>query len=325
MKHALSILDLVFINQGSNAKTALDNSVRAAQKAEDLGFNRIWVAEHHNMPGIGSAATSIVLSHLASHTKKIKIGAGGIMLPNHSPLVIAEQFGTLETLYPGRIELGLGRAPGTDQKTMRALRREPMGAQSFPDDVLELQQYFSKNAVHNLIQAFPGSGLKVPLWILGSSTFGAQLAAKFGLPYAFASHFAPSQLEEAVSIYRRYFTPSEQLDKPYVIIGANVIAADTDAEAKVLFTSIQQAFTNMTRNARGQFPKPIADIDSYWSPPEKAFASQMLECSVVGSKETVAKGLDDLFKKTKADEIMITSSIYDIEARLLSLEIIASL
>ncbi len=325
MKTPLSILDLVFINEGSDAKTALDNSVIAAQTAEALGFKRLWVAEHHNMPGIGSAATSVVIGHLASHTKSIQVGAGGIMLPNHSPLVIAEQFGTLATLYPGRIELGLGRAPGTDQRTMRALRREPMAAQSFPDDVVELQQFFSEEAKYNAIQAFPGAGLEVPLWILGSSTFGAQLAAQLGLPYAFASHFAPAQLDEALAVYRRYFKPSKQLDKPYAMIGANIVAADTDEEARFHFTSLQQAFTNMTRGKRGQFPKPINDIETYWSPPEKAMASQMLECSIVGSKETVRTGLQRLIEKTQADEVMLTSSIYDLEARLKSLKIISSL
>ena len=325
MKTPLSILDLVFINDGSDAKTALDNSVIAAQAAEQLGYKRLWVAEHHNMPGIGSAATSVVIGHLAAHTKTIRVGAGGIMLPNHSPLVIAEQFGTLATLYPGRIELGLGRAPGTDQRTMRALRREPMAAQSFPDDVVELQQLFSEEAKHNVVQAFPGSGLEVPLWILGSSTFGAQLAAQLGLPYAFASHFAPAQLDEALAVYRRYFRPSKQLDKPYAMIGANIVAADTDEEARFHFTSLQQAFTNMTRGKRGQFPKPINDIETYWSPTEKAMASQMLECSIVGQKETVRIGLQRLIEKTQADEVMLTSSIYDLESRLKSLAIVASL
>ena len=325
MTTPLSILDLVFINDGSDAKTALDNSVIAAQTAEALGFKRLWVAEHHNMPGIGSAATSVVIGHLAAHTKSIRVGAGGIMLPNHSPLVIAEQFGTLATLYPGRIELGLGRAPGTDQRTMRALRREPMAAQSFPEDVVELQQFFSEEAKFNVIQAYPGAGLEVPLWILGSSTFGAQLAAQLGLPYAFASHFAPAQMDEALAVYRRYFKPSKQLDKPYAMIGANIVAADTDEEARFHFTSLQQAFTNMTRGKRGQFPKPITDIETYWSPPEKAMASQMLECSIVGSKETVRSGLQRLIEKTQADEVMLTSSIYDLEARLKSLKIISSL
>jgi len=285
----------------------------------------LWIAEHHNMPAIASAATSVVIGLLASQTKRIRVGAGGIMLPNHSPLVIAEQFGTLETLYPGRIDLGLGRAPGTDQRTMRALRREAMGGHNFPQDVIELQNYFSKEAEANAIKAVPGAGLEIPLWILGSSTFGAQLAAELGLPYAFASHFAPSSLYEALEIYRRYFKPSKQLAKPYAMVGVNVIAAETDEEARVLFTSIQQSFTNMTRGTRTSFPPPIADIETYWTQAEKAMASQMLSCSVVGSRETVRAGLEALIEKTKADELMIVCNVFDIEARLKSLEIIDSL
>lgn len=325
MKTPLSILDLVFINQDSNVKVALDNSVRAAQKADELGFKRLWIAEHHNMPGIGSAATAVVIGHLASQTKNIRVGAGGIMLPNHAPLIIAEQFGTLETLYPGRIDLGLGRAPGSDQKTMHALRRESMGAHNFPQDVIELQSYFGSTAKNNLIQAFPGTGLEIPIWILGSSTFGAQLAAELGLPYAFAAHFAPTYLDEALTFYRRNFKPSKQLKKPYTIVCINVVAADTDEEARFHFTSLQQAFTNITRGARGQFPKPISDIETYWTPGEKLTAMQMLSYSFVGTKETAGKNLNSLIEKTQADEIMVTSSIYDIEARLNSLEILASL
>lgn len=321
MKIPLSILDLVFINQGSDVKAAFDHSLRHARRADELGFNRLWVAEHHNMSGIGSAATAVVIGLLASHTKNIRVGAGGIMLPNHSPLVIAEQFGTLETLYPGRIDLGLGRAPGTDQKTMRALRTDHMSSGNFPQDVVELQKYFEENNNPNDVRAIPGNGLKIPLWILGSSTFGAQLAAELGLPYAFASHFAPAALDEALAIYRRYFKPSKQLQKPYAMVAANVVAADTDEEARFHFTSLQQAFTNMTRGTRGQFPAPISDIETYWNAPEKAMASTMLACSVVGSQETVRKGLEKLVARTGADEIMITTSLYDIEARLRSLEI----
>lgn len=319
----LSILDLVFINKGSTPKDALDNSAKLAQHAEELGYNRLWVAEHHNMPSIASAATSVVVGFLASQTKKIRVGAGGIMLPNHSPLVIAEQFGTLASLYPGRIDLGLGRAPGTDQKTMRALRRDHTSSNSFPEDVQELQAYFETPTDQTKIQAIPGSGLHVPLWILGSSTFGAQLAAHLGLPYAFASHFAPDSLMDALSIYRQNFKPSKQLQKPYVMIGLNVIAADTDKLARYLFTSIQQAFANMNRSVRGPFPPPIDDIETYWTPQEKLMASHMLSYSVVGSKETIERGLDEVMKKTNADEIMVVTSIYDLKAKLKSLEILS--
>lgn len=325
MNIPFSLLDLVFINKDSNAKTAYENSIRFAKKADELNYKRLWIAEHHNMPAIASAATSVVIGLLASQTKRIRVGAGGIMLPNHSPLVIAEQFGTLETLYPGRIDLGLGRAPGTDQRTIRALRREQMGGHNFPQDVIELQNYFSKEADSNAIKAVPGAGLEIPLWILGSSTFGAQLAAELGLPYAFASHFAPSSRDEALEIYKRYFKPSKQLAKPYAMVGVNVIAAETDEEARVLFTSIQQSFTNMARGTRTSFPPPIADIETYWTPAEKAMASQMLSCSVVGSRETVRAGLEALAEQTKADELMIVCNVFDIEARLKSLEIIDSL
>lgn len=321
----LSILDLVFINKGSTPKDALENSAKLAQLAEELGYNRLWVAEHHNMPSIASAATSVVVGFLASQTKKIRVGAGGIMLPNHSPLVIAEQFGTLASLYPDRIDLGLGRAPGTDQKTMRALRRDHTSSNSFPEDVQELQAYFETPTDQTKIQAIPGSGLQIPLWILGSSTFGAQLAAHLGLPFAFASHFAPDSLMDALNIYRGNFKPSKQLQKPYVMIGLNVIAADTDKQARYLFTSIQQAFANMNRSVRGPFPPPIDDIEAYWTPQEKLMASHMLSYSVVGSKETIERGLEEVLKKTKADEIMAVTSIYDLNAKMRSLEILSEL
>lgn len=319
----LSILDLVHVNKLSDPGEALHNSLRLAQRADDLGYHRLWVAEHHNMPSIASAATSVVMGYLAGGTKKIRIGAGGIMLPNHSPLVIAEQFGTLETLYPGRIDLGLGRAPGTDQRTLRALRRDPNSAQSFPDDVQELQAYFQHDAAEKSVQAVPGAGLNIPLWILGSSTFGAQLAAHLGLPYAFASHFAPDALFAALRIYRSHFRPSKQLKRPYVMMGVNVVAAETDKEARHHFTSIQQAFTNLHRGYRGGFLPPIEDIDSYWSPQEKLLASHMLTYSVVGSAETVRDGLWKLKDETEVDEMMVVGSIYDIEARLRSFEILA--
>jgi luciferase family oxidoreductase group 1 len=321
----ISILDLVNINQNSTPQVALNNSLALAKKAEVFGYNRVWVAEHHNFPSIASAATSVVIGFLLANTKKIRVGAGGIMLPNHSPLVIAEQFGTLETLYPGRVDLGLGRAPGTDQRTMKALRKDPMSAQNFPNDVQEVQSYFEVPTEKTQIQAIPGSGLHVPLWILGSSTYGAQLAAALGLPYAFASHFAPDSLMDAIAIYRQNFKPSKQLQKPYVMIGVNIIAADTDKEARYLFTSIQQAFANIARSARGPFPPPIDNIDSYWTPQEKMMATNMLSYSVVGSKESVQKGLEQILQKTKADELMVVGAIYDLEARIRSFELLSQI
>ncbi len=318
----LSILDLAFINRGSTAKDALESCLKVTRRAEELGYKRIWVAEHHNAPSIASAATSVVIGYLASHTQKIRVGAGGIMLPNHSPLIIAEQFGTLESLYPGRIDLGLGRAPGTDQKTLHALRRDINAAETFPQDVVELQSYF-EDAEDGQIQAVPGTGLKVPLWILGSSTFGAQLAAMLGLPYAFASHFAPDALMDAIQIYKRNFKPSKQLEKPYLMVAANVIAAQTDQEAKYYFTSMQQSFANLVRGKRDSFPPPIEDIESYWNEREKMVANRMLACSAVGSPDTVKKFLKDFLEKTGADELITVSSIYDINARLKSFEILA--
>lgn len=318
----LSILDLVFINKGSSPKEALENSGKLAKRAEELGYNRLWVAEHHNMPAIASAATAVVVGYLASQTKTIRLGAGGIMLPNHSPLIIAEQFGTLASLYPDRIDLGLGRAPGTDQKTMRALRRDHTSSNTFPDDVQELQSYFAEPTDQTKIKAIPGSGLNVPLWILGSSTFGAQLAAHLGLPFAFASHFAPDSLMDAIAIYRQNFKPSKQLKKPYVMIGVNIVAAENVAQAKYLFTSVQQSFANLNRQTRGPFPPPIDDIESYWSPEEKVMASHMLSYAVVGSEETVATGLKNIIQKTQADELMVVSSIYDVDARIRSFELI---
>lgn len=319
----ISLLDLIFINEGSDAKVALENSLRVAKKVEEFGYNRIWIAEHHNSPSIASAATSVVIGYLANGTKKIRLGAGGIMLPNHSPLVIAEQFGTLETLYPGRIDLGLGRAPGTDQKTMKALRRDQTSAQTFPQDVLELQNYFE--AEKQSIQSIPGAGLKIPLWILGSSTFGAQLAARLGLPYSFAAHFAPDSLYDAIHLYRSEFTPSKQLQKSYFMLGINIVAAETDREAQYLFSSTQQAFASMQRAVRGKFPAPIDDIETFWSPQEKMMASHMLSYSLVGSRETIRKGLERVLENTKADELMVVSSVYDVNARIRSLEIISEI
>jgi luciferase family oxidoreductase group 1 len=320
---ALSVLDLAFVPTGSSPAGALRNTLDLAQHAERWGYTRYWLAEHHNMIGIASAATSIVIAHVAGGTKTIRVGAGGIMLPNHSPLVIAEQFGTLESLFPGRIDLGLGRAPGTDQRTLRALRRNPMDAESFPQDVLELQAYLGDLQPGQVVQAVPGTGLKVPLWILGSSLFGAQLAAALGLPYAFASHFAPGDLMPALAIYRENFRPSAQLEKPYAMVGANVIVADSDAEAKRLFTSSQQAFTNLLRGTRGQLLPPIDDIERYWAPHEKAQAQRMLECSFVGSPATVRSGLGQFVADTGADEVIVAAAIYDHAARLRSYELLA--
>jgi luciferase family oxidoreductase group 1 len=276
------------------------------------------------MAGIASAATSVVLGHIAAGTKTIRVGAGGIMLPNHSPYVIAEQFGTLAQLFPGRIDLGLGRAPGTDQLTLRALRRTNEAADAFPQDVLELQAFLAPAGDNQRIVAVPAAGTEVPLWILGSSNFGAMLAAELGLPYAFASHFAPDLLLQALQIYRSRFKPSEQLDRPYAMVGVNVIAADTDREAKRLATTQQMSFVNMLRGARGLSQPPIDDIETYWTPPEKARAMQMLARSVVGSPDTVRSGLEALVAETSADELIIVSDVFDHAARLRSFELIAA-
>ncbi len=320
----LSILDLVRITEATDARAALDNARDLAHHAEQWDYNRIWVAEHHNFPGIASAATSLVVAHLAAGSKRIRVGAGGIMLPNHAPLIIAEQFGTLAQLYPGRIDLGLGRAPGTDPATIRALRRPPNAAERFPQDVLELQTYFSAKASNLPVEAVPAAGTEVPLWILGSSTFGASLSAELGLPYAFASHFAPQQLMPALQIYRHRFKPSAQLEKPYTMVGVNIIAADTDKEARRLATTQQMSFADLVRGARALSRPPIDDIETYWSPREKTQANQMLERSIIGSPETVKKGIDDLINETDADELIIVSDIYDHTARLRSFELIAS-
>ena len=320
---SISILDLVRIRQGSNARTALDNARDLAAHAEKWGYQRFWMAEHHNMPGIASAATSLAIAHVAAGTSTIRVGSGGIMLPNHSPLVIAEQFGTLDALFPGRIDLGLGRAPGTDQVTLRALRRDPMSAESFPHDVLELQSYLEPAREGQRVRAVPGAGSRVPLWILGSSTFGASLAAELGLPYAFASHFAPGSLQAALEVYRARFKPSAQLAKPYAMVGVNVIAAETDEEARRLATTQQMSFADLVRGARGLSKPPIDDIDTYWSAAEKAQASQMLAYSVYGSPDTVRSGIDQILARTQADELIIVSDVFDHAARLRSYELIA--
>ncbi len=321
----LSILDLAFVPEGASPADALRNSLDLAQHAEEWGYHRFWLAEHHNMVGIASAATSVAIGYVAGGTRKIRVGAGGIMLPNHSPLVIAEQFGTLESLYPGRIDLGLGRAPGTDQRTMLALRRNHTSSDTFPEDVLELQRYFDPAIENQAVRAVPGTGLKVPIWILGSSLFGAQLAGEFGLAFAFASHFAPAALAPALEEYRHRFKPSRRLDHPYCAAGVNVFVADTDSEAKRLFTSAQQQFTNMLRDKRGKLQPPIEDIETYWNPAEKAQASSMLKQSFVGSAETVRIGLLDFIEETGVDELIVVSAIYDHSARLHSYKLLAEL
>ena len=320
---ALSVLDLVPVPEGTTPDVALRRGLELAQHAEALGYNRYWVAEHHNMAGIASAATSVVIGFIAGGTRTIRVGAGGIMLPNHSPMVIAEQFGTLATLYPGRVDLGLGRAPGTDQRTLRALRRDPAASDTFPQDVIELQALLGPLEPGQTVQAVPGTGTNVPLWILGSSTFGAQLAGILGLPYAFASHFAPDALLPALSAYRERFQPSSQLATPYAMAGVNIIAADTDAEAQRLFTTVQQSFARMVRGTRGLMPPPIDDIEQFWSPVEKAQASRMLACSIVGGPKTVRDGLESFVARTGVDEIMVASAIFDQAARLRSYEILS--
>jgi luciferase family oxidoreductase group 1 len=321
-----SILDLCPIAQGSSASDAFHNSLTLAQHAEKWSYNRFWLAEHHNMPGIASAATSVVIGYVAGGTKTIRVGSGGVMLPNHSPLVIAEHFGTLASLYPGRIDLGLGRAPGTDVPTARALRRNTANSSDhFPEDVEELLHYFEPAAPDQRVRAVPGAGLQVPVWLLGSSLFSAQLAAALGLPFAFASHFAPADMLEALALYRRHFKPSKYLATPYAMVGANVIAAETDAAARYQFTSIQQAFTNLRRGMLGQIPAPIENIDDFWSPVEKAYTSQSLLCSVIGSVETVERGLLRFLEVAQPDELIITANIYDQSARLRSFELVAGI
>ena len=320
-----SILDLVPVILGETPREALPKSLDLAQHAERFGYTRYWVAEHHNMTAIASAATSVVIGYLAGGTKTIRVGSGGVMLPNHSPLVIAEQFGTLESIYPGRIDLGLGRAPGTDQRTLHALRRDPRRADDFPQDVLELQALLAPVTPGQTVRAVPGAGTEVPIWILGSSLFGAELAAALGLPYAFASHFAPGALFEALEIYRRTFHPSKQLDSPYAMVGVNVVAADTDEEAQRLFTTVQQSFTNLVRGTGGKLQAPIDNIDEYWTPAEKRAASRMLEHSIVGSRETVRRGLESFVELTNADELMVVTSLYDHAARVRSYEIVGEI
>ena len=326
---ALSVLDLAPVPEGSDAGEALRNSTTLAQHAERLGYRRYWMAEHHAMPGVASAATAVALAHVAAATSTIRIGAGGIMLPNHAPLVIAEQFGTLAALHPGRIDLGLGRAPGSDQITARALRRNlHADADAFPQDVLELMAYFNPPQdgamdARMRVRAVPGEGLDVPVWILGSSLFGAQLAAALGLPYAFASHFAPAEMMRAVQLYRARFRPSDQLAEPHVMLGLNVVAAETDAEAAVLFTSLQQAFVNLRSGRPGKLPRPDAGFPARLDPMAEAMLRDALACSVVGGPETVRRGIADFAARTGADELMVTAQIHDPAARLRSFEIAA--
>jgi len=319
----LSVLDLAYIGEGFTPADALANALDLAQHAEAAGFTRFWLAEHHNLAGIASAATAVCICHVAGGTKTIRVGAGGIMLPNHSPMVIAEQFGTLATLFPGRIDLGLGRAPGTDQRTLQALRRGPDSSEYFPQDVVELRALLGPPQENQVIHAIPGEDTNVPLWILGSSLFGAQLAAMLGLPYAFASHFAPQALMQAVSIYRERFEPSAQLAEPYVMVGCNVIVSDTEDEARRLFTTQQQNSTRMVRGTRGRLPPPIDDIESFWSPTEKAQASSRLAYSFYGTTATIKAKLAPLIEATGADELMVAAAIWDHQARVHSFELLA--
>jgi len=321
----LSLLDLVRVKQGSDATGALTEAQQIATHIDRLGFNRYWVAEHHNMQSIASAATSVVLAHAGQHTKRIRIGSGGIMLPNHSPYIIAEQFGTLAALYPGRIDLGLGRAPGTDQATTQAIRTPPGAAENFPNDIQELMHWFKPDDAPSYIRAWPAAGAQVDMWVLGSSTYGAMLAAEFGLPYAFASHFAPDHLDAALQIYRSRFKPSDARATPHAMVAVTVICADTTAEAKRLFTTAQMSFTGIFRNMRGLSQPPIDDIETYWTPSEKAQVNRMLGCSMVGNPAEVKAGLEALQARTKADEFIIVTDIFDAEARKRSLSLTADL
>jgi luciferase family oxidoreductase group 1 len=320
-----SILDLSPIIEGGDAAQSFRNTLDLARHGERWGYHRFWLAEHHGMPGIASAATAVLIGHVAGGTSTIRVGAGGIMLPNHSPLVIAEQFGTLESLFPGRIDLGLGRAPGSDQLTARALRRNlDSDADQFPQDVVELMDYFAATRRH-AVRAVPGAGLNLPIWILGSSLFGAQLAADLGLPYAFASHFAPAQMMQAITLYRSTFKPSAQLEKPYVMLGFNVFAADREDEARLLATSAQQAFVNLRSGNPKRLPPPMDGYLNRIDPRERALLDQILSCSAIGSRDIVKRKLEEFIEQTGADELMITSQIFDHAARLRSYEITADI
>jgi luciferase family oxidoreductase group 1 len=321
----LSILDLAPIAEGSDAGRALGNALDLARLGERLGYKRFWMAEHHSMPGIASAATAVALAFVGAGTSAIRIGAGGVMLPNHAPLVIAEQFGTLESLFPGRVDLGLGRAPGTDRAAAYALRRNLASDENqFPRDVVELIDYFRAAPEEaRQVRAIPGEGLSIPIWILGSSLFGAQLAAMLGLPYAFASHFAPAQMDDAVELYRRQFRPSAQLDRAYVMLGFNAFTAATDEEAQLLATSVQQAFVALRTGRPGKLPPPVPRYAESLPPNSRAILDQVLTCSAIGSAETVRRQIAAFVERTGADELMITSQIHDHDARMRSYEIVA--
>jgi luciferase family oxidoreductase group 1 len=319
-----SILDLAPVTEGSDAARSFRHSLQLAQLGERLGYRRYWLAEHHNMPGIASAATAVLIGHIAGGTSTIRVGAGGIMLPNHAPLQVAEQFGTLASLYPGRIDLGLGRAPGTDQATARALRRYFDSADAFPNDVIELLGYFEPATPGQAVRAVPGAGLEVPVWLLGSSLFSAKLAAQLGLPFAFASHFAPDAMDQALAIYRRDFRPSARLAEPYAILALNVVAADSDAEARRLFTTQQQAFVNLRRGRPGLIPPPIDDIEAFWTPTERLGVEQALACAVVGAPDTLQRGLAAFIARHRPDELLLTANIFDHAARLHSFELAAA-
>ena len=318
-----SILDLAPVCEGSDAAQAFRNTLDLAQHAEGWGYQRYWLAEHHNMPGIASAATAVLIGHVAGGTKTIRVGAGGVMLPNHAPLQVAEQFGTLASLYPGRIDLGLGRAPGTDQATAKALRRYFDSAEQFPHDVQELLGYFTPVQPGQLVRAVPGAGLDVPVWLLGSSLFSAQLSAALGLPFAFASHFAPDAMDQALAVYHRDFRPSQYLAQPHAMLALNVVAAATDAEAKRLFTTAQQSFVNLRRGKAGLIPPPIDDIEAYWEPHEKLGVENALACSVIGDLDTVKRGIAAFIDRHRPDELLLVANVFDHDARLRSFKLAA--
>ena len=319
-----SILDLAPVTAGSDAAQAFRNTLDLARLGERLGYRRYWLAEHHNMPGIASAATAVLIGHVAGGTSTIRVGAGGIMLPNHAPLQVAEAFGTLASLYPGRIDLGLGRAPGTDQPTAKALRRYFDSADAFPQDVLELLAYFEPAVPGQQVRAVPGAGIEVPVWLLGSSLFSAKLSAQLGLPFAFASHFAPDAMDEALALYRRDFQPSARLQQPYAMLALNVVAADSDTEARRLFTTQQQSFINLRRGRPGLIPPPIDDIESYWTPPEKLMVERALACAVVGAADTVKDGIKAFIARHQPDELLITTNVFEHAARRHSFELVSA-
>ncbi len=317
----LSILDLAPVCEGSDPTRAFANMLDLARHADDWGYHRYWLAEHHSMPGIASAATAVLIGHVAGGTRRIRVGAGGIMLPNHSPLQVAEQFGTLASLYPDRIDLGLGRAPGTDQATTRALRRYFDSADQFPQDVRELLHYFEPAQPGQAVRAVPGAGIEVPVWLLGSSLFSARLAAAMGLPFAFASHFAPDALDEALDVYRREFRRSARLERPYAILALNVVASDSESESRRLFTTQQQSFVNLRRGRPGLIPPPVDDIEAFWEPHEKAGVERALACTVLGDAEGVAAGMAAFVGRHRPDELLLTANIFDHRARLRSFEL----